>query len=135
MVKGIHHVALRCSNVENFKETLDFYENVIGMKEKYKWGEGSSSAAMLELNGDVLEIFAEGAVSNETGSVNHFAFLTDDPDDCIRRVKQAGYPVVSEPGNVDIPLEEPAGKVYPLRVAFCTGPVGEMIEFFCERGE
>lgn len=35
MIKGIHHVALRCSNIENYRETLDFYENLMGMKVRY----------------------------------------------------------------------------------------------------
>ncbi len=51
MIKGLHHVALRCSNLDNYNETLDFYENIIGMKVKYSWGEGLYAATMMELKG------------------------------------------------------------------------------------
>ena len=134
MIQGIHHVALRCRDEENYKETLRFYRDLIGMKVKCSWGEGLYAATMLELNGDAMEIFAGGAASDRTGSVNHFAFWTDDPDACTEKVRNAGYPIISEPSDVNLRLTEPAGGVYPLRFAYCIGPVGELIEFFCERG-
>ena len=133
MIKGIHHVSLRCHNEENYKETLKFYEDIIGMKVMCSWGEGIYAATMLELNGDVMEIFATGAASAMTGSVNHFAFLTDDVDEATLKVRNAGYPIVSAPADVNMPLNEPEGAVYPMRFSYCIGPVGEMIEFFCER--
>ncbi len=133
MIKGIHHIALRCHGPENYQRTLDFYENIIGMKVTCSWGYESGAASMLELNGDVLEIFASGAASYRTGSINHYAFLTDDPDGCIEKVREAGYPVITEPTDVDLLLNESGNRVYPLRFAYCVGPVGEIIEFFCER--
>lgn len=119
MIKGIHHVALRCRDIENYRETLAFYQNVIGMKVACSWGEGPYAAAMLELDGDVLEVFASGAASDRTGSVNHFAFLTDDPDTCAEKVREAGYPVISEPSDVNLWLNEPGGPSIPygLRTA------------------
>lgn len=135
MITGIHHVALKCSGSESFKKTVDFYTNVIGMKVKYSWGEGDDAGTMLTLNGtDVLEIFASGQEGTGNGSINHFAFYTDDPDECIARVKKAGYEITEEPYHVDISLNEPAkGQKYPLYVGFCKGPLGESIEFFSEQ--
>lgn len=135
MLKGICHVALKCADQENFKETVDFYEKTLGLKKVKSWGEGADAGVMLEINGGIVEIFASGRVSDQTGAINHFAFLTDDADECVRRVEAAGYKVVSPASNLDFPLNEPAGKMYALRVAFCLEPVGETIEFFSERKE
>lgn len=89
---------------------------------------------MLELNGDIIEIFATGPASGRTGSINHFAFLKDTPDECVHKIQRSGYFVTSYPKDVNLPLNEPfKGTMYPLPVAFCIGPVGEEIEFYCER--
>ncbi len=90
---------------------------------------------MLTLNGeDILELFAEGQEQVCNGSIHHFAFYTDDPDGCIAKIRAAGYEVTAEPENIDILLKQPEeGAQYPLRVAFCRGPLGECIEFFSER--
>ena len=53
----------------------------------------------------------------------------DDVDEIIDKVKAAGYEVFVEP-NDKVILSEPE---YPIRMAFCFGPLGEQIEFFCER--
>ena len=50
-------------------------------------------------------------------------------DECIRRVREAGYQVTVEPKDVVIPSEVP----FALRVAFCVGPLGEEIEFLQEK--
>ena len=50
-------------------------------------------------------------------------------DECIRRVRQAGYPVFVEPK--DIVIQTTPG--FPARIAFCKGPLGEDIEFFQEK--
>ena len=45
----------------------------------------------------------------------------------IEKVRAAGRPVIMEPSDKNL------GGNYPIRVAFCTGPAGEKIEFFQER--
>ena len=45
------------------------------------------------------------------------------------KVKAAGYELFIEPNNKDIPSNPP----YPIRMAFCYGPLGEQVEFFMER--
>lgn len=132
MIKGIHHVALHCSNIENYRETLDFYENLIGMKVRYSWGEGIYAATMLEINGDVIEIFSSGRSSGDIGAINHFCFETDDPIAAVKRVQEAGYPILVPPTNVKLPLTEPEKSVLTLTYAYCMGPVGEVIEFYKE---
>ena len=47
----------------------------------------------------------------------------------LAKVKAAGYDLFIEPNNKDI-LSDP---VYPIRMAFCYGPLGEQVEFYMER--
>lgn len=135
MIKGIHHVALRCRDMKNYRDTLEFYQNIIGMKEKYSWGEGDFAATMLEINGDVIEIFSTGKALDETGTINHFCFETDDPAEETRKVLEAGYPVIVPPTNVILKLNNATGQHLLLTYAYCVGPVGEVIEFYKEHNE
>ena len=44
-------------------------------------------------------------------------------------LKCRGEAEFEEPHDITIPAEVP----FPARIAFCKGPVGEKIEFFCEK--
>ena len=81
LVKGLHHVSMKCSSMEEYEKTVDFYKNI-----------------------------------------------TDDVDACVEAVKKAGYEVFIEPKNIEIA----SMPVFPARIAFCRGPLGEEIEFFQE---
>ena len=81
MIKGIHHVALKCAGPDQFREVMIFYTEVIGLTVIRTWGSGENAAAMLGAGNCIVEVFASGQVSGSTGSINHFAFLTDDPDE------------------------------------------------------
>ena len=129
LIKGTHHVSLKCDSVELFQKTLDFYLNTLGLELVRTWGEGEKSAAMISTGNSIIEVFAWGRTSEKTGSVNHFALATDDVDQCIETVRKIGCPVTVEPKDVVIGSAIP----FPARVAFCVGPVGEEIEFFCEK--
>ena len=128
LVCGVHHVAVKCRSFEKFQETLNFYGQILGMDIIRTWGEGSGSGAMLSAGNCLLELFADGAVSDHTGAVNHFALATDNVDACINTVKNAGYEITVFPKDIVIGSEIP----YPARIGFCIGPNGEEIEFFCE---
>ena len=58
-----------------------------------------------------------------------FAFAVDDVAACARLVEQAGYEVFVQPKSVNIGGDEN----FPAEVAFCKGPLGEEIEFFCQK--
>lgn len=126
MINGIHHVSMKYENEEMLEKALDFYCNILGLEEKLHWGEGEKRAVMLKAGDVVVEMFATGRKSAQTGSVNHFAFATDRVDECIEAVRAAGYQVTVEPKDVNL------GGRMPARVAFCIGPGGEEIEFFHE---
>lgn len=128
LICGIHHVALKCDGTAEFEKTLHFYQNVLGLEPVRSWGEGENAGAMLSTGDGLLEIFASGKKLPQ-GAIRHFALRTERVDDCVAAVRAAGYPITVEPKDIVI-ASNPS---FPARIAFCTGPVGEEIEFFQER--
>ncbi len=129
LIKGTHHVALKCGSTEEFNKVIDFYTKVLDLTVIRSWGEGEEAGIMLSTGNSILEIFAAGKVSGSTGSIHHFALATDDVDSCVEAVRKAGYPITDEPHDIVIP-SEPG---FPARIAFCIGAAGEEIEFFDEK--
>ena len=129
MIHGIHHVALKGRGEAEIEKTVAFYRDLLGMPIVRSWGKDAARGIMLDCGGGLLEIFANAADTPGEGALRHIAFATDDPDGCIAAVRRAGYPVIEEPHDITIPAEVP----FPARIAFCKGPVGEKIEFFCEK--
>ena len=124
MIKGIHHVSLTCTSEMQYQKTIEFYQTIIGMNILRQWPNG----IMLQSENDIIEIFLKPEEKDlEQGAIRHFAFLTDNTDACIEKVREAGYTITVEPKDACIPPD------YNIRVAFCIGPVGEEIEFFQER--
>jgi glyoxylase I family protein len=89
-------------------------------------------------NGNCLELFAGGAARHPppAGSPKepeppllHLAFRAPSCDAAFDRARKAGAAVIAEPKTVTIPSTPPA----TVRIAFCSGPDGETIEFFQER--
>ena len=116
LIKGIHHVCLKCANEEEYKEVVHFYHEILELEIARTWSE-------------VLEVFANGREKAETGIIRHFALATEDVDTCVEKLKAAGYEVFVEPKDIVIPSEPE----YKARIAFGRGPLGEEIEFFQER--
>ncbi len=125
MITGIHHIALKCRGIEEFNRTVAFYRDLLGLPVAREWGNGT--AVMLDTGAGLLEIFANAEDEPSVGAVRHFALATDDVDACIAAVRAADYKITVEPNDICIPSEPP----YPARIAFCVGPIGEEIEFFC----
>jgi len=129
MIKGIHHIAIKCADTTQFDKVVAFYNEILGMPILRKWGEGDAAGIMIDTGTGVMEIFASGGDTLGYGSVRHFALATDDVDGCIAAVRDAGYEITMEPTDIVIPAEVP----FPARIAFCKGAAGEEIEFFCEK--
>ena len=129
LIKGIHHAALKCADLEKFQETVRFYRDVLGLPVLRRWGNEEKAGIMFDTGDGLIEIFARGSASCTTGSVNHFALTTDDTDACIAAVRQAGYTIAVEPKDITIASQPP----FPARIAFAIGPCGEEIEFFQEK--
>ena len=128
LICGIHHVALKCDGTAEFEKTLHFYQDDLGLEPVRSWGEGENAGAMLSTGDGLLEIFASGRKLPQ-GAIRHFALRPERVDDCVAAVRAAGYPITVEPKDIVIASNPP----FPARIAFCTGPVGEEIEFFQER--
>ncbi len=129
LIQGIHHIALKCEGYARFTETVAFYRDVLEMPVIRTWGEGDTAGAMLDSGAGIMEISANGDASNPKGSLRHIAFQVDSVEACLEKVRAAGYSVTMEPKDHTFASQPP----YPVRIAFCIGPVGEEIEFFHER--
>ena len=126
---GFHHVAIRA---RDFEASVRFYTKALGFVEKIRWGEGPKRAIMLDVgDGNYLEIFAGRTDSLPAESpeppILHFAIRTTDTDAAITRARDAGAVVTIEPKDVNI---QSTPQHTPVRLAFCKGPDGEVIEFF-----
>lgn len=125
LIKGIHHVALKCASDSEFERVETFYGEILGLRVARRWEGG----VMFDTGSGVIEVFNAGDTRLPQGVIRHFALATDDVDACVRAVTEAGYEVFTEPRDVTIPSEPP----FPIRMAFCHGPLGEEIEFFTEK--
>lgn len=125
LIKGIHHVSMKCCSEAEYERTVTFYRYILGLPVVRSWVTG----IMFDTGCGIIEIFTDGEAPLDMGVIRHFAFATDDVDACIRAVSDAGYEVFVEPKDIVIP-SEPA---FPARIAFCKGPLGEEIEFFQEK--
>ena len=128
VIRGIHHIALKACGKPAFDKTIFFYNTLLGLPIVRTWGEGDGSAAMLDTGAGLLEIFANASDVCGEGALRHVAFSVSDVDACIEQVRRHGYAVTIEPKDIVISSEPP----FPARIAFCIGPVGETVEFFCE---
>ena len=123
---GFHHVAIKA---HDFDATLKLYTEVFGFKTKITWGEKPKRAIMMDVgDGNYLEVFEGGEKGHKPeGAILHFALRCNDCDAALARAKAAGLQITMESKNVDIASQ--IGTV-PVRIAFCKGYDGEIIEFF-----
>ena len=125
LIKGIHHISMKCNTEEELNRVKDFYISILGLEIIREWPDG----IMIDTGNGYIEIFTNADGEHRLGSIRHFALLTDDVDTIAEKVKAAGYEVFVEPVDKVI-YSDPK---YPIRMAFCFGPLGEQVEFFCER--
>lgn len=125
MVKGIHHISMKCETKSDLDRAVSFYCGILGLTICREWPEG----VMLDTGNGLIEIFCTGKGELAKGAIRHVALLTDDVDALSCRIQSSGYNVFIEPTDMVIHSSPP----YPIRMAFCIGPLGEEIELFCER--
>lgn len=125
MIKGLHHISLKCKSDEDFERAKSFYLDLLGFSVVREWPEG----IMLDFGNGQLEIFHNGEGIKSKGALRHMAFATDDVDGIVEKVKAAGYEVFIEPKDIEMQ----SNPVFHARMAFCFGPLGEEIEFFKEK--
>ena len=124
MIKGIHHISMKCGSAEELIRVKDFYIGVLGLNIIREWPDG----IMIDTGNGFIEIFTNAEGEHRLGAIRHVALLTDDVDEMIEKVRSGGYEVIVEPNDKIIESNPP----YPIRMAFCFGPLGEQIEFFSE---
>ena len=129
LITSLTHVALKCKGKAQHDKAVKFYTDVLGLKKLRTWGENDNTATMIDTGNGIIEIFSDGKDVLDYGVIYHLALATNNVDECIRRVKQAGFEVTTEPTDVIIPSDPP----YPVRIAFCKGAVNEEIEFFMQK--
>ena len=125
LIKGVHHVCMKCRNEEEYIKTQVFYRDVLGLPEVRRWDVG----VMFDLGGVLLEIFSNETETYSKGVWQHIALATEDVDACVKAVRDAGYEITMEPKDIVVACQPPV----PARIAFCVGPMGEEIEFFHEK--
>ena len=125
MVKGIHHISLKCHGGEELAAVKGLYSDILGLSVKREWKDG----IMFDAGNCLIEVFTNGEGVKTTGAVQHFAFAVEDVDGMIEKVRSAGYEVFKGPKDICIPSKPPL----PARMAFFYGALGEEIELFCEK--
>ena len=124
MIRGIHHVSMKCGTPEELAAVRAFYCGLLGLAVVREWPEG----IMLDTGAGLIEVFTNGPGIRAKGAVRHLAFSVDDVDACAERVRRAGYRVFVGPKDIAFGSDPPLR----ARIAFCLGPLEEEIEFFCE---
>ena len=125
LIKGVHHVCMKCVTAEQFAEVQRFYGEILGLPKVREWDVG----LMYDLGGVLLEIFSNGTADLPQGVWQHIALATEDVDGCVKAVSEAGYKITMAPKDIVVASQPPV----PARIAFCIGPMGEEIEFFHEK--
>ncbi|MBR0442812.1 MAG: VOC family protein [Clostridia bacterium] len=129
-IKGVHHIAIKAKGFEKFERLLGFYHEILGMPIVRQWGTPEAPVVMVDTGAGKLELFANAPDELGDGALRHLAFAVENVDDCIEAVRAAGYQVTIEPKDMMLGTAE---HPYPVRLAFCIGPVGEQVEFFTEK--
>ena len=130
LISGFHHV---CLKTRDWERTMAFYRDTLGFTEKIAWnlrGTGRRAVMLDTGDGNYVEVFEDpDYIPSPNGSVIHFALRTDRLDEVAARVRAAGATITIEPKDVVLASTNGAGPV-PIRIFFCEGPSGEVIEFF-----
>lgn len=133
-IKGLHHVALAAPDAAIYGRAVAFYRDVLGFPVMKSFSNGPRRITMLDMGNTVLEIVG-GVETEAVGPVFHLAVEVDRPDEVdamLGKCAAAGCAVTVPPSELRRPDETNAGAEVALRNAFCTGPAGERLEFFCE---
>lgn len=125
LIKGLHHVSMKTCNDEEYTRARSFYVDLLGLRIVKE----CEACLLLDTGNGIVEIFRNGVEPLDQGNLRHFAFAVDDVAACARLVEQAGYEMFVQPKAVNIGGDEN----FPAEIAFCKGPLGEQIEFFCQK--
>ena len=77
LIRGIHHIALKCRGTAEFEKAVAFYRDVLGMPVVRSWGEGENAGIMLSTGSGLMEIFANAADAPGPVSYTHLTLPTN----------------------------------------------------------
>ena len=125
---GFHHVSIK---TRDWDKTIEFYRDVLGCTEKIAWRAAPERAALLDTgDGKYIEVFEDmTSAPAPKGEVTHFALRTTKLDEVAEHVRASGAKITVEPKDVVLSTTNHAGAV-AIRIFFCEGPSGELIELF-----
>ena len=124
---GLHHVAIQCRDLD---QSIAFYRDVLGMPVTLEFamscpivlvdmGDGSC----IELIGPPFNAPAGKIAPAPEHPILHIALTAADTRAATEHVRQAGYPITTEPKDVDL-------NGVAVTNSFFRGPNDEIIEFF-----
>lgn len=121
MIKGLEHVAIMVSDM---KRSIEFYQTVLGLTLRHReWLDDQVELAFLHYidqpNIEIELVYEKGTEVLREGQVNHVAFRVEQIKQEMERLRQHGI-VFDE--------EEPLTVLGSIRIAFFTGPDGEILE-------
>ena len=112
----INHVGIR---VKDFQQSLDYYTNVLGFKEVFRFpgANGAPSTAVLQVSKDTfIEIMPPAP--NQPIGITHFGVYSENADSSVAQLRQAGATLE------DATVRSNTG----AKVTFITDPNGIRIE-------
>ena len=123
-----HHVGL---SVKDFDKTVQFYKEVLGLKERctFVTGDGRNAAMLWLSDGGIIEIFSGGTDADEINPHwGHLAIGVEDVPGTFKKAIEFGAKSAIEPKKMAIPSDPPLN----VELAFVYGVGGEYLEFFKE---
>ena len=135
---GFHHV---CVKTRDWAATERFYCETLGFTVKLAWRSAPERAAMFDAgDGNYLEVFEDlSYVGASAGEILHLALRTTRLDAVAERVRAAGFKLTMEPKDAIIRPTNASETItagmavpdaVPIRIFFCEGPNGEIVELF-----
>ena len=63
MIKGIHHISMKCGTDEELENVRNFYVNILGMSICREWNDGM----MIDSGNGLIEVFSNGKGERRKG--------------------------------------------------------------------
>ena len=61
LIKGIHHVSMKCRKGEQYQKVISFYRDVLGLRVLRTWGENEPDGVMFDTGNGAIEIFTNAS--------------------------------------------------------------------------
>jgi len=127
MACKFHHVTL---SVYDFEKALEFYKEVLGLKEVLSWMMGDTPAVMLKMDcGGHIELFGNGTPEPESNpSWIRVALEVDNVDTTYEKALEYGAETLSPPRNIII-ADDGIKKIYCVFIKCPGGGVVQIYEY------